>query len=90
MSYFQICCKDIVDSIIDYFYPDELLPFKDTLKLSSNQLELYYKRNVSKIPGPIEISISQLIDGFIDNLKYEIMSIRLLYDNKNKSKQSYL
>lgn len=82
MSYFQICCKDIVNSIIDYFYPNEVLGLIDVLRLSIYQRKLYYKRNVSKIPGSLKIDPSSMIIMSGDDSKYEILLIKLTYDNK--------
>lgn len=82
MSYLQIYYKDIINLILDYFYPDEVLLLKDVLKLSSYQRELYYKRNVSVIPGSLDINVSNLIYGFLDDSKYEILLTRFTYDNK--------
>lgn len=89
MTHLNICCKDILDSIIDYFYPDEILKLKDILELSSLQLENYYKRNISIIPGSLSIRISDIIKNCYST--YEKLLIRLTYENKiNKHDAIYI
>lgn len=38
MSYLQICCKDIIDSIVDCFYPYEILQLMGVMGLIRHQL----------------------------------------------------